>query len=62
MKKNKSQLETIFLANVVLYLRDIESIIKFKQINKKCQEATLMIRLYLLIPMNPVLKWIALNV
>ena len=44
--KKHMKLSPIYLANVVLYLPTIESIIKFKMISKKCQEATLMIRLF----------------
>ena len=46
------KLETIYLANVVLYLTDIQSVLRFKQINKKCQEATLMIRIYSIHPQH----------
>ena len=45
-RKQCIRLETIYLANVVLYLSSLSSIINFKMINKKCQEATVMIRLY----------------
>ena len=43
----KSKLEPIYLANILLYLQlNIQDIITFITINKKCQEASLMIRRY----------------
>ena len=40
------QLERIYLLNVLLYIPTIESIKKFIQINKKCQEVSEMVRIY----------------
>ena len=41
-----SQLEKIFLLNVLLYVDSLESVKKFIEINKKCQEVSTMVRLY----------------
>ena len=48
MNKNKirKSLEAIYLANVILYFKTIEDIKTFISINKKCQNATQIIRLY----------------
>ena len=40
------QLERVYLLNVLLYIDSLESVKKFIQINKKCQEVSTMIRMY----------------
>ena len=37
------QLEKVYLLNVLLYIDSIESVKKFIQINKKCQEVSTMV-------------------
>ena len=46
MLKKPVRLEKIFLLNVLLYVDSLESIKKFIEINKKCQEVSTMVRLY----------------
>ena len=41
-----SKLEKIYLANVLLYIDNIQDIITFKTINKKCMDVSLMIRYF----------------
>ena len=40
------QLEKIYLANVLLYIDNIQDIVTFKMINKKCMDVSLMIRYF----------------
>ena len=40
------KLEAIYLTNVLLYIDSFESVYKFIQINKKCTEASEMIRMF----------------
>ena len=42
----KTQLEKVYLLNVLLYIDSLESVKKFITINKKCQEVSTSLRLY----------------
>ena len=46
MSRKQIQLERVFLLNVLIYIPTIESIKKFIQINKKCQEVSTMVRTF----------------
>ena len=45
-QQKKVQLEKIYLTNVLLYIKSIDTIKKFSKINEKCKDVLKIVRFY----------------